>query len=95
MATVLDLSAARKERTPHMHGPARCLGCQHEWEAVASVGAVWLQCPACSVDRGRFISGTDRGEASRWTCHCGNDLFRIIPAGTYCPNCGEWQAGFT
>lgn len=94
MTNVTSLVKAREERTPHMHGPCLCLDCRHEWQGVAPVGAVWLECPACSLKRGRFLFDVDYGETKRWTCNCGNDLFRITPSATYCPNCGQTQSGF-
>lgn len=86
--------ARLEEYRPHMHGRCLCLACRHEWEGVAPNGLVWIECPACSLHRGRFLYHADRGEAKRWTCACGNDLFHITPAATYCPNCGSIQAGF-
>ena len=91
---VIDLAQARADRTPHLGGEAKCLACSHEWAAVAPVGVMVLQCPACSLERGRFTGNVIRAE-KHWTCHCGNDLFHICPEGTYCPACGEWQAGFS
>lgn len=92
MANVIDFSAAKAERQPHSAGNARCLDCKHEWEAIAPVGVIWMECPACSLVRGRFIGQHER-QGSEWICHCGNDLFHITPQGPYCPNCGEWVEG--
>lgn len=75
---------------PHLTGRARCLGCKHEWEAVAPVGPVQLECPACGLVRGRFIYNVMH-DGDHWHCKCGNDLFRIMPDGTYCHACGTWQ----
>ena len=90
--TVIDLAQAKKDREPHMTGPAMCLSCQHEWTAVAPLGVLWLECPACSLMRGRFIANVERDDA-HWECNCGNRLFYITPRGAYCPNCGLWQDG--
>ena len=79
------------DRRPHWQGHARCLDCRHEWEAVAPRGAVWLECPSCSLVRGRFVYSHSR-EESHWTCQCGNDLFLFHQIrGLFCPNCGTPQ----
>jgi Zn finger protein HypA/HybF involved in hydrogenase expression len=91
--TVVDLEAERLARAAHASGAARCLDCGHEWAAVAPTGTEWLQCPACSLVRGRFVFPHLR-EVPHWHCACGNDLFQIVPAGVYCPNCGTWQTGW-
>lgn len=91
--SVINLQAARQEREPHSSGKARCLACKHEWVAVAPVGAVWIECPSCTLTRGGFIAPHWRDE-HHWTCNCGCDLFHATPEGFYCPNCGEAQHGF-
>jgi len=91
--SVVDLAKERLERSPHYSGRARCLACKHEWVAVAPIGTDWLECPACSLERGRAIFPFLRA-APHWTCLCGCDLFHIMPAGIYCPNCGRWQQGY-
>lgn len=91
--TVISFEQAKAARDPHLSGPAVCLACQHKWVAVAPVGAVWLECPACSLERGRYVGQVSR-DGDHWHCNCGNDLFRATQAGMYCPNCGEWQYGF-
>ena len=50
--TVISLAAAREERQPHWEGTARCIGCQHEWQAIAPMGTMWLDCPSCSLPKG-------------------------------------------
>ena len=92
-ATVIDLQAARQEREPHSAGKARCLACKHEWVAVAPIGVTWMECPSCTLERGRFIAQHER-DGEHWNCNCGCDLFYATPDGFYCPNCGEWQHGF-
>lgn len=91
--TVIDLAQAKAGKTPHLSGTAVCLACKHEWVAVAPVGAVWMECPACSLERGRY-RGPVQLDRDHWRCHCGNDLFQATQDGMYCPNCGEWQHGF-
>lgn len=89
----IDLAAWKEENTPHLSGKALCLACRHEWAAVAPVGTVWLECPSCTLSRGRFVNAVER-EGAHWHCACGNDLFYATPDGFYCPNCGVWQKGF-
>lgn len=89
---VVDLAAARAEREPHMSGKARCLDCKHEWIAVAPIGTRWLECPVCTLTRGRYVAQAER-DVPHWHCNCGNDLFYATQDGVYCPNCGEWQQG--
>lgn len=93
MGAVLSLDEARADRTPHLEGAARCISCQHEWHAVAPVGTHVLECPACSLPKGRFVHKLKRGEQT-WTCNCGCELFSIAPQiGPYCINCGAEQDG--
>ncbi len=91
--TVIDIAQARADREPHLSGEAVCLACEHKWVAVAPVGTVWMECPSCSLERGRYLGAVNVG-GEHWRCHCGNDLFRVTKSGMYCPNCGEWQHGF-
>jgi len=86
--TVISLQAAREDRTPHLSGMVRCLACRVKWAAVAPAGTVWMECPACSLERGRFIESA-RKAGAHWYCHCGCDLFHVTPNGYYCPNCGS------
>jgi len=84
--SVVSLDAFR----PHATGKAQCLDCHHEWVAVAPIGEVWLECPACTLLRGRYVFPFVR-DGEEWACNCGNDLFHIKREGAYCPNCGVWQ----
>lgn len=71
-------------------GAARCLDCRHEWQAVAPAGTLWLDCPACTLTRGRFV-GQHEWSGPHWHCNCGNDLFYVREDDFYCPNCGTTQ----
>ena len=73
--TVIDIAQAKADREPHLSGSAVCLACKHEWVAVAPVGTVWMECPACSLERGRY-HGPVQLDRDHWHCHCGNDLSR-------------------
>lgn len=70
--TVVSFAAAREERQPHWTGEAYCVGCQHSWQAVAPMGTMILDCPACSLPKGmpRHPFGADEGDRLL-TCNCG------------------------
>lgn len=97
MGDVVDLGARRAERSPSLEGPAKCLDCQHRWIAVAphdqERGELkWLECPACSLMRGRFIYDIALPEGwPRWVCNCGCDLMFIGDNWVRCGNCGKTQ----
>ena len=91
--SVIYLKKEREDRTPHSSGKARCLACKQEWMAVAPTGVTWMECPSCSLERGRFVAQHER-DGLHWHCNCGNDLFYVVKDGYYCPNCGDWQSGF-
>lgn len=94
MSEVIDLSQARQEREPHLSGAAQCIGCGHKWVAVAPIGTFELECPSCSLEKGRFVAPVLHGDVT-WTCNCGNDLFRINRhAQVYCANCAALQEGW-
>lgn len=87
--TVVDLAEARKRRTPHLQGAAVCTACDHEWQAVAPSGTVWLQCQSCGTQRGLMRHAPK--PASVWHCSCGCDAFYISSAGLLCVCCGSDQ----
>ena len=62
---VIDLAQAKADREPHLSGAAVCLACKHEWVAVAPVGTVWMECPACSLERGRYLGAVNVGQRTR------------------------------
>ena len=80
-----------KKREPHMAGDAFCMQCNHTWAAVAPVGTVSLECPACATQKGLFKFPVQTAEPEVWTCHCDNQLFNVTPKGIFCPNCGRYQ----
>ena len=89
--TVLEFKRAEKTE-PHGTGPAFCIGCRHEWSAIAPAGTVELECPQCECMKGRFRNLFETYEDEKvWVCNCGNDLFKVTETGTMCVNCGEYQ----
>lgn len=92
-AQVISFAERKEALEPH-RGKAKCIGCRHEWEAVAPVGTDTLDCPGCDLPKGKFIYEIIRGE-KMWECKCGNDLFRIHQdIGVYCINCAAPQTGW-
>lgn len=74
----------------HLSGPARCIECRHEWEAVAPVGTYELECPQCESMKGIFVWPVDE-DGDRWQCHCGSDAFRVLRGAIMCYRCGTEQ----
>lgn len=81
-----------KRKEPHGSGEAFCIGCGHEWVAVAPVGVTHLQCPECKTMKGhfKFEYYPEVGSFVR-ECNCGNQLFYLTKDGHLCPNCGTYQ----
>ena len=92
MTKVANLQEEREKRSPHMTVKARCLACKHEWVAVAPTGTIWLTCPSCTLERGRFVAQVERHGIEHWHCNCGCDLFYVTKTDSYCPNCGTVQS---
>jgi hypothetical protein len=89
---VIDLNAYKEEHEPHKQGPAKCMGCKHEWQAVAPLECIeFFECPSCSAMKGFFVRPVSRFQYPILTCNCGNDLMHVTQSGTYCVNCGQWQ----
>ncbi|MGH8446879.1 MAG: hypothetical protein ACREVL_16525 [Solimonas sp.] len=85
-----------REHDPHLSGPARCMQCSHQWVAVAPVGTVWLECPACHCVKGVFEGAVGPGQDdAQWRCACGGYLFYISKAhGVCCCQCGKPATGW-
>ena len=83
------------KKIPSLRGPARCLHCFNEWEAVTPEGIVAsLECPECHLYKG-ILQGVMEPEGdTRWVCHCGCDLFYIVTSGLQCLMCGVIATGF-
>lgn len=93
---VISFAAEREARQPHWHGLVRCVGCQHEWEAVAPLGTLWLECPSCSSPKGhpKYPFGAQVGDAV-FACKCGGEALTAYKRGTHfylrCMGCGTDQ----
>jgi DNA-directed RNA polymerase subunit RPC12/RpoP len=75
-------------------GDAICIGCKHEWIQVSPVGSRWLECPACSSNKGIYKQpfGADEGDSVFRCSYCDSealtafyrrDLFYLM-----CMSCG-------
>jgi ribosomal protein S27E len=81
---------------PHMSGPARCVGCQHDWTAVAPVGTTELECPSCGMMKGlyRYPVTADANDLV-FRCQCGSEAltayYRNGKFRLQCMSCGISQ----
>lgn len=94
--TVISLAAARAERQPHWQGKAICLGCRHEWEAIAPMGTYTdLECAECGLFKGvtKHPFGCDEGDLE-FRCTCGCEALTVYKRAkdgrfyTRCMACG-------
>lgn len=84
------------EPSPHVVGTAKCLDCSVEWDIVAPVGTVHLECPACKTSRG-VMAGAIQPRVGQqwWFCNCDCNLFHIVAtpegkfSGLMCIKCGK------
>jgi len=94
--TVVSLAAAREERAPHWQGLVHCIGCGHEWQGVAPIGTMRLDCPSCELPKGlpKYPFGGD-GTDSILHCKCGCEAMNAYQRDglTYvmCMACGTDQ----
>lgn len=92
MTDVIDLKQRILERGHHRAGPARCLNCKHEWEAVAPIGVCDMECPSCGTHQGVF-KGVSNTEFAQLQCNCGEFTFFIDEHSAYCAHCGNRPEG--
>lgn len=74
----------------HLEGPAKCLACNHTWNAVGPVGLVNdLECPECGLCRGARTTTLEPSDGTVFRCYCGNDYYLLTMTGApMCANCG-------
>jgi Zn finger protein HypA/HybF involved in hydrogenase expression len=78
-----------QEKMPHNSGPAKCLNCNHEFVAVAPVGAVSFECPSCLLHKAVFAGVACPPEDDLvFRCNCGNENFNVLTYGVFCIQCG-------
>jgi hypothetical protein len=72
MGEVLKFKPPEREE-PHLSGEAVCIGCKHQWVAVAPLGTWQLECPSCGSMKGifRLPVGAERGKDLEFACTCG------------------------
>lgn len=88
---VIDITG----RLPGLAGPAVCVGCSHQWNAVVPIGTFdSIDCPACNRGTGVFQYGVI--PEPTWVCRCGCFLFAISgkTGDIMCWQCGDAQKGF-
>ena len=94
MNKVTDLVEFKRQKAaeedPHLTGSAHCLACKHEWEAVAPVGTVWLECPNCTSLKGTLRTPAyPEDDVPILMCGCGCELFVILKDCLQCTQCGN------
>ena len=92
MTKVYDFEKERVSREPHMSGPATCLECGHEWQAVAPVGTYQMECPECGLFKGVYSGLCQGGPEDTHYLMCSNceyAVFNISPSGIWCCYCGS------
>lgn len=72
---------------------AICIGCRHEWAAVALVGTRWLECPGCGSTKGIFKKPFGAAEGDTlFSCKCGCEAMTAYYSKGFfyfrCMNCG-------
>lgn len=93
--TVVSLAAEREARQPHWEGTVHCVGCQHEWEAVAPIGTMWLDCPACHLPKGtpKHPFGPSVGDWALVCTGCGGEALTAYKRKGFmrvrCMGCGS------
>lgn len=93
--TVISLAAAREERQPHWVGTAHCIGCHHEWVAVAPMASKWIECPKCALPKGcsKYPFGANEDDLVLTCAECSAETLTAYKRGglTYvrCMSCGN------
>lgn len=91
MGDVVDFPSRTETEGPHMHGPALCVGCRHEFYGVTPVGTTQLECPCCGAMKGVWQHPAVDASRPVWECQCGNEFFVIHDDGMVCAACGLGQ----
>lgn len=94
MSNVVDFRAAREEREPHWQGTVKCLGCKHEWQGVAPLGTLIVDCPSCGLPKGhpKHPFGPRPGDAVYACTTCESEAMTLYKRGgrmrVICMGCG-------
>lgn len=77
------------QQRPHLAGTGFCLECRHEWEAVAPIGVVGLECPKCGTHKGTMKGLVYPADDMVIHCKCDNPFYFITPEESVeCAYCG-------
>jgi hypothetical protein len=91
-AQILDFPQKEEEEDdgPWFSGRAKCMFCQHIWEALAPSGARYLECPSCGLLKGAWYApfAPDLGQYL-FRCNCGGEFFVLTPQAIMCANCAS------
>jgi hypothetical protein len=93
---VSNVVVFQRPTPPEMEGTAKCIGCQHEWEAVAPLGTAQLECPSCRTMKGMWKHPfAARDGDLEFRCLCGSEALTAYQRhGKFwlrCMNCGTDQ----
>ena len=91
MTNVISLDDRRLENSPHASGPAVCMGCGHEWQAVIPIPIpAVLECPSCGLEKGTPAGLCEPKGGMVLACgECDNQRFLVTPNGPFCEMCGH------
>lgn len=91
MSNIVNLQEHKEASSPHMSGEAVCFNCKHQWQAVAPVGVLELECPSCGTLRGVWNHTVWPSEQEVWMCNCGAYHFALTKQAAHCLACGCTQ----
>ena len=91
MSETIDFAKAKAERSPHLACKARCVACKHEWQAVAPLGTLELECPSCGLTRGQWMYpfNLDKGQMIFVCNTCDVTGSRSWSHRAFCVGCGQ------
>lgn len=94
MTDVVDFEAEREKRLPHLSGTMQCLACGDVHVAVAPIGVLETECPACGLTRAVWRGPIRPPKDTRiYQCECGSVFFYLTENYPMCMRCGicrEW-----
>lgn len=94
MSVIAFRKPPQKPTEPWCQGEAKCLNCQHTWEAAAPVGTRFLECPECETCRGVWYrpAGATEGDELFYCRLCDGEALTAFKRGglfyLMCMGCG-------
>ena len=85
------------DKRTHLAGPAKCIGCGHEWVAVSPAGTTVFECPECGEQKGARRGVVTDDESINCECGCWafsaliNGNCRCLGCGTEYSSRSSWQ----